>query len=109
MHSPSVALGWEIWRRHRSRLIGIVGMLLGFALIYPKLCALAGFNPAASDGVDEFAKKLVSVTQGGPSIHLVLHALSLMFLVGGPATVMVLSLLCIVWMFTFLEFRPDAK
>jgi hypothetical protein len=109
MHSPSAALGWEIWRRHRPRLIAIIGMLLGFALVYPRLCALAGFNPDSADAGDEFARKLVPIANGGPTLLWICQLLGLLFLVGGPATAMLLSLLCVTWMFTFIEFNPNAK
>jgi hypothetical protein len=109
MHSPSVALGWEIWRRHRTRLITIIGVLLGFALVYPKMCAMAGFNPDTPDALDEFARKLLPIANGGPTPLLIAQFFGLLFLVGAPAAAMLLSLLCVTWIFTFIEFNPNGK
>ena len=58
MHTPAAALAWELWRRHRLRLIVIVGFLLFFALLYPTLCTLAGFNPGSPDALDEIGQKV---------------------------------------------------
>jgi len=109
MHSPSAALAWEIWRRHRPRLIAIVGMLLGFVLVYPRLCAVTGFNPDTPDALDEFVRKFLPIANGGPTPLRIGQFFVLLFLVGGPATAMLLSLLCVTWMFTFIEFNPNAK
>jgi hypothetical protein len=90
-------------------LIAIIGLLLGFALFYPKLCALAGFNPDTPDALDEFVRKFLPIANGGPNLVRICQFLVLLFLVGGPATAMLLSLLCVTWMFTFIEFNPNAK
>lgn len=109
MHTPTAAFAWEIWRRHRPRLIAIIGLLLGFALVYPKLCALAAFNPDNPDVLDEFGRKFGPVMNGGPTPLGIFQFLYLLFLVGGPATAMLLSLLCVTWMFTFIEFNPNPR
>jgi hypothetical protein len=108
MHTPAAAFAWELWRRHRARLITIIGLVLGFALVYPKLCAQAGFNPDSPDALDEFGRKYGPMMDGGPTPFRLAQFLYLLFLVGGPATAMFLSLLCVTWMFTFIEFDPKA-
>jgi hypothetical protein len=109
MHTPAAALAWELWRRHRVRLMTIVGLLLGFALLYPKLCELAGFNPDSPDAADELSRLLASTAASGPSVDRVIRLLYLLFLVGGPALAMMLSLLYVVWMFTFTDVDPSTK
>jgi hypothetical protein len=32
MHTPAAALAWELWCRHRKRVLIIIGLVLGFAL-----------------------------------------------------------------------------
>jgi len=49
------------------------------------------------------------VVDGGLTPLRILRLLFLMFLVGGPMIAMVLSLLCVTWMFTFIEFNPNKK
>src|SRR5215472_12245668 len=61
MHTPAAALAWELWRRHRARLMSIIGLILAFALVYPKLCGLAGFNPNSADALDEIARKFAVI------------------------------------------------
>jgi hypothetical protein len=109
MRTPFAALAWEIWRKHRNRLIAIIGLVLGFAVLYPRLCALAGFDPHSRDALDEFGKLMNPVMDGGLTPLRILRLLFLMFLVGGPMIAMVLSLLCVTWMFTFIEFNPNKK
>src|SRR5580693_2783248 len=57
MHTPVAALAWELWHKHRTRLISVIGLILAFALVYPKLCAQAGFDPHGSNALDEIVKK----------------------------------------------------
>jgi hypothetical protein len=109
MHTPSAALAWQLWHRHRNRLVTIVGLLLGFALVYPKLCALAGFNLNSPDAADELGGKLVSSGGITLSVERVLRFFYYMFLAGGPASAMVVSLLYVVWMFVFAELDPSTK
>ena len=107
MHTPVAALAWELWRRHRLRLIAIVGLVLFFAVMYPALCALAGFNPGSPDALEEMVKRAGLLT--GPSLQRVAQVLYLLFLACGPSVAMVLSLLFVTWMFTFTEFDPRTK
>src|ERR1700677_683074 len=109
MHTPAAALAWEIWRRHRPRVMAVIGFILAFALVYPKLCAVAGFNPDSADALGEFAGKFVPMSNGGPTTLRVVRILCIMFLTGGPMVTMFLSLLCVTWMFTFIEFDPKNK
>lgn len=106
MNSPAAALTWEIWRRHRNRLLTLVSLILFFALFYPKLCALAGLNLEAPDAFDELATKIPAGMKEGPSWFLIFRALSLLALACGPVVCMVLSLLCVAWIFTFTNFDP---
>jgi hypothetical protein len=107
MHTPSAALAWELWRRHRARLIAIVGLLLGFVFVYPKLCALAGINLASPDSLTEIIARFAPLGGDGPSAHLVILILCALWLVLGPVGTMFLSLLCVAWMFTLTS--PDQK
>jgi hypothetical protein len=108
MRTPAQAFAWELWRKHRLRLIAIIAMFFVFALAYPKLCAVAGVVPERA--MDDFAKNMAKVTlNGGPTLLQVSQILLWFFIVGGPATIMLLSLLCVTWMFTLLEFNPNAK
>jgi len=110
MHAPAVALAWEIWRRHRPRVIAVVGLVLGFALIYPILCASAGFNPAGSDPLDEIAKMAADWNRGGPATLLrILNILFFSFLVCGPWFAMIATLLLVMWMFSYIELDPKTK
>jgi len=102
MNTPTAALAWEFWQRHRRRLIIIVVTVVGFICLYPKMCAVVGFNPDSSDAPGEFAR-LLSLDLNHPMPIRMFQVLYLMFLVGGPLLAMVLSLLCVVWMFTFTE------
>jgi hypothetical protein len=108
MHTPAVALAWELWRRHRKRLMIMAGLFLGFALVYPKLCALAGFNPDSPDALGEILKKSTIRSNAAlSSFQTVVHILYFLFLVCGPIATMFLTLLCLAWMFTFTA--PDEK
>jgi hypothetical protein len=109
MHTPSAALVWELWRRHHPRIIAVVGFVLGFALIYPTLCASAGFNPASQDPLDEIAKMVPEQSRGGPTPLLIFKVLLVLFLACGPWLAMFLTLLCVTWMFTFIELDPKTK
>jgi hypothetical protein len=108
MQTPTAALAWELWRRNRLRLIGMFSMFLGFAFIYPKLCAMAGVDLANSGDLVSFG---ASATQGGPRSQFVatIHVLYIIFLAGSPVVALFLSLLCLTWMFTFVEFHPNDK
>src|SRR6266850_5196051 len=107
MHSPSAALAWEIWRRHGKRLSAIVFLILGFALFYPGLCARIGLNPNSANGVDELAATLGQQMKHGPSVLNILEIIFVLFLLLGPLGCMILSLLYVIWIFTFAQ--VDAK
>jgi hypothetical protein len=107
MHTPSAALTWELWRKHRTRLIGIIGLVLAFAVVYPKLCALAGFDLNSADPLQEFARMAGLGNANGVSLFKIVQSLYLLFLVCGPAVTMLMTLLYVIWMFTFTE--PDQK
>ena len=109
MHTPAAALAWELWRRHRLRLIAIAGFVLFFALLYPALCTLAGFNPGSPDALEEMVKRAGLMDHTGASLQRVVQVLYLLFLACGPAVAMVLSLLFVTWMFTFTEFDREPR
>jgi hypothetical protein len=110
MHTPAAALGWEIWRKHRTRVLAIVGLVLGFALVYPKLCALAGLDPGSPYACwDDLARKFAPPGPTELTPLQVVQVLYVMFLAGGPALAMILTLLYVVWMFTFSEFDPKTE
>jgi hypothetical protein len=107
MHHPAAALTWELWRRHRMRLMTIVGLVLGFALVYPKLCALAGLSLDNQDPLNEIAKWIASGQDG--QVLRVIQCVYLLFLACGPVATMFLTLLYVTWMFTFTENNPRTK
>jgi hypothetical protein len=109
MHTPAAALAWELWRRHRLRLIAVAGFVLFFALVYPALCLLAGFNPGSPDALEEMVKRAGLLDNTGPTLQRIVQVLYLLFLACGPAVAMVLSLLIVTWMFTFTAFDPRTK
>jgi hypothetical protein len=109
MRTPAAALAWELWRRHRVRLMSIVGLVLGFALVYPKLCALAGFYPGIPNALDQFTTKIALWSAHGQLPLRVVQNLYGLFLAYGPLNAMILTLLYVVWMFTFTEYDPKTK
>jgi hypothetical protein len=110
MLTPTTALAWELWQKHRERLLIIFGALLGFALFYQKLCALAGLNLAAEDISDAFVKRLALVDHSGPVSPLTIARILYVLLLGcAPAVAMLLSLLYATWMFTFTGVEAETK
>ena len=89
--------------------MAIVGIVLAFALIYPKMCALVGFNPDSSDALNEIARLLVTTNSSGPALSRVARILYFLFLAAGPTVAMVLTLLYVTWMSTFTEFDPRTR
>jgi hypothetical protein len=90
-------------------VLAIVGLVLGFALVYPKLCALAGFDLASMDPLGEIAKMVPEQNHTGPSPLRIVQILYALFLACGPMVAMVVTLLCVTWMFTFIEMDPKTK
>jgi len=109
MHTPSAALAWEFWRRHRTRLMIIIGLVFAFIFVYPKLCAQVGFNPHSEYPMEDFARN--TMFQYGNPITLVkvVQILYYLALCCGPAVTMLLTLLCVIWMFTFTEMDHTTK
>lgn len=99
MHTPVAALSWELWRRHRKRLIAIVGLLLGFALVYPKLCVSAGIDLNNPDALEALAGAHLALHVAGPA--KVFYVFYLLFLLVSPVLGMFLTLLYVIWMCTF--------
>lgn len=108
MNSPSSALVWEIWQRHRHRLLAIGAAILGFALIYPKMCALYGLRLDIPDELEAIPASEISarIKQGHP-LMAIAEILTVLFLLLGPLACMLLSLLYLIWVFTFAE--TDAR
>ncbi len=109
MHAPAAALAWELWHKHRRRALTIVGLLLGFALLYPRLCALWRFNPDSADPFGDLARAFDLHIGPGASLRWVMGILFMLFLAGGPILAMFLTLLHVGRMFTFCEFDPKTK
>lgn len=104
MRTPSAALAWEFWQRHRARLIIIVSLLGAFVLVYPKLCALDGMDPSNDNCLGRLDR-----FQGPVSLLKVINILYFLFLWCGPMMAQLLSLLVVIWMATFTEFDPRTK
>src|SRR5262245_36438811 len=104
MNSPSAALAWEIWHRHRNRLLTIGAAILGFALVYPKVCALYGLRLDLPNALDAIPAAEISarMKQGDP-LTAIAEILTVLFLLLGPLACMLLSLLYLIWIFTFAE------
>ena len=108
MRSPTTAFAWELWHKHRSRLVAIFCMLLGFIIVYPRLCAMAGFDPGSAASLNQFVGDFKPMNRGGP-VLFVGQAVFFLFLLAGPITAMFLSLLCLTWMFTVVELDPTGR
>ena len=106
MNSPAAALTWEIWHRHQKRLLGIIFLILGFALFYPMLCARMGVKLDTPNALDELATTFVPAMEQGPSLSRITQIIGLLFLLLGPLTCMAGSLLCVIWIFTVAQIDP---
>ena len=71
-------------------MIAIVGFVLFFAVMYPSLCTLAGFNPGSPDALEEMVKRAGLMDNSGPSLQRIVQVLYLLFLACGPTVAMVL-------------------
>ena len=109
MNSPAIALIWEIWARNRKRLVTILAVLLGFVVIHPWLCSWAGLNLGGRDNLDDILRVGISPDFIEPSFERLIETSALLFLVWSPLAAMTLSLLSLIWIFTFVEFRPKSK
>ena len=103
MNSPAAALTWEIWRKHGTRLRVLLIALLAFALLYPKLCALSGINVYEPNSLDAFASTFSVRLKQASLLTSVLEGSWMLFLLLGPLGCMVVSMLYVVWIFTFAE------
>jgi hypothetical protein len=107
MNSPSAALAWEIWHRHRNRLLAIGAVILGFALVYPRLCAFYGLRLDLPNALDAPASQIGERIKQGHPLTAIAEILTVLFLLLGPLACMLLSLLYLIWIFTFAE--QDAR
>ena len=103
MNSPSAALTWEIWCRHRKRLLTVLFVILGFALFYSKLCKLAGLDLDSPNALDSIVGKAMPML-GTPSGFFQL--LAWMLITCAPMACMVFTLCYVVWIFTFTDLNP---
>lgn len=109
MNSPTTALAWEIWHRHRRRLLAMAGILLAFMLFYSKVCALVGMNLTNQDLLDQVANKLSHFDSHLVSAEQVLLALCCIFVLCGPKVALCFSLFYVMWMFTTAESDPRTR
>jgi hypothetical protein len=100
MNSPFAALTWEIWCRHRKRLLTMLFVILGFALFYSKLCQSIGLNLDSPDMLDSFSDHAVLMHGGGSEI---LQAFTWLIFMCAPVACLVISLLYVTWIFTFTD------
>jgi hypothetical protein len=110
MNTPAAALIWELWARHRKRLLTTIGIIVGFTLVYPTLCAWAGLDLNAPEILDDFVKKIDFA--GGPGSATparVARVLYLLFLTAAPALAMMFSMFYVTWLFTFTEFEAKTR
>src|SRR6185312_7088684 len=110
MHTPTMALAWEFGRRHRNRWFLMAAVFLFFATAYPTLCARAGLDLGATDFTDSVARAFMQIKgETGPTPLGMWRVLYMLFLAGGPAVAMILTIGCLVWMFTFTAPDPNTK
>ena len=109
MNSPTTALAWEVWQKHRGRLYTMLAILLAFILLYPNLCALAGINIGGQDLFDQIANKLSHSVDNAMSAEKIILALFWLFILCGPKLALCLSLLYVMWMFTTAELDPKTR
>src|ERR1700759_3292582 len=110
MRTPPQALAWEFWRRHRIRLFIMGAIFLFFATAYPLLCSRAGLDLGAADFTDSVGQYLSSLKNGMALTPLMIgRVFYMLFLMAGPATAMLLTMICLVWMFTFTAIDSNTK
>ncbi len=104
MHTPAAALTWEIWRRHGKRLMTIVFLILGFAMFYTRLCTLIGLKLDSPNVLDNILESVPMYGERPDVFGLV----AMIGLSCAPFACMAISILCIIWMFTFTDQNPKA-
>jgi len=104
-----MALAWEFWSRHWKRLILMAAIFLFFVAVYPTLCACAWLNLGAADFTDSVAQLFPAKAGATVTPLMICRVFYLLFLMAGPATAMFLTLLCLIWMFTFTAPDPNTK
>ncbi|HTB84847.1 MAG TPA: hypothetical protein VK742_14415 [Candidatus Sulfotelmatobacter sp.] len=109
MHTPTHALAWEFWRRHRKRLFLMAAGFLFFVAVYPALCVWAGLDLGATDFTDSVATWLPMKSGTAVTPLMMCRVFYMLFLMAGPATTMFMTLLCLIWMFTFTAPDPNTK
>jgi hypothetical protein len=109
MHTPSAALAWELWCRHRRRLFVMAGVLLGFAIVYPVLCSMDGFNLNSPNVLEDIAHKFEKSGSEPISLPRIVGVLCALFLACGPAAAMFLTLLYVTWMFTNVALKVHTR
>jgi len=109
MNSPAAALTWELWHRHQKRLMIMAATLLGFALFYPMLCAKMGVSLDDGNALDSLANAIRPASSLGASLQRVISGMLVLFLACGPYGAMIMSLLYLIWMFTFTSSEADPQ
>jgi len=79
---------------------------LAFALFYPSLCAHMGLKLDAPNALDEIAAKFGQRVEHGPSLSQIAQFISVLFVLLGPLACMMVSLLCVIWIFTLAQIDP---
>ena len=108
MNSPTSAFLWQIWRRQRGRLIGVVVILACFALFYPALCRYMGLDLNAPNALDNLVPELNRTMPSMSPLARVFRIIFVLFLLLGPLGCMIVSQLYAIWIFTFAELN-EAK
>jgi hypothetical protein len=103
MNSPSAALTWEIWCRHRKRLLTVFFVLLGFALFYSKLCKFIGLDLDSPNALDSIVEKVVPMHGTWSEI---VQFLAWLLVCCAPLACMVMTLCYVAWVFTFTDLNP---
>jgi hypothetical protein len=103
MNSPSAALTWQIWCRHRKRLIAAFFVLLCFALFYSRLCVFIGLNLDSPNALDSIVEQAAQMHGTWPDFF---KGLAWVILVCAPLACMVITLFYVVWVFTFTDLNP---
>jgi hypothetical protein len=102
MKHPVMALGWELWCRHRARLGVMAALLIVFATLYPAACAYMKIPLADPEtGVAEWAAAMQDTS--GTLTSRVLQGLAMMLLLCGPFGSFAMSTLYLTWMFSFTD------
>src|ERR1044071_1513611 len=105
MHSPTVALLWETWRRHQKQWLIMLGFIAAFALFYPRLYSLTGLNLYSGNALEDLTNLTIQ-QEAVPSSLKIFRMVCILFFMLFPFTALIVSLLYVLWAFTFSDFDP---